>query len=304
MAHVLIVDDSAVDRRLAGGLLEKNEELTLSFACDGAEALAALAQTPVDLVVTDLQMPELDGLELVAAMRIHYPAIPAVLITSHGSETLAFEALSQGAASYVPKSQLADKLLETVNQVIATQRAEQCDRDLAKCHARSDYTFQLENDVALIDPLVEFAQHCVVDMCLDDATGQYRVGVALRHALLNALYRGNLEISPTDTQFSREELLRGGESGLVQERLTQEPYCDRRIHVRVTTSPEQLQCVVRDQGPGFDTSAVFESDTAEKWDENAGRGLVLMRAFLDEVRFNQQGNEVTLVKRRQAQTAT
>ncbi len=303
MVRIMIVDDSAVDRRLAGGLLEKDEELTLSYASDGVEALAALAENPVDLVVTDLQMPEMDGLELVAAMRVRHPAIPTVLITSHGSETLAFEALAKGAASYVPKSQLADSLLETVNQVIAARRAEQSDRDLVKCRARSDYAFSLENDVALFDPLVGFAQQCVVDMGLDDATGQFRIGIALRHALLNALYRGNLEISPADMQCSREELLRGGESGLVAQRLAQQPYCDRRIQVRVSASSEELQYVVRDEGPGFDTSRAPDANF-EMWDENTGRGLMLMRAFMDEVRFNEQGNEVTLIKRRRAESST
>jgi CheY-like chemotaxis protein len=318
MVRVLIVDDSATERRLAGGLLEKSdelklsdadgllsksEELTLSYAGDGAEALAALAEKPVDVVVTDLQMPEMDGLELVAAMRVHHPEIPAVLITSRGSETLAFEALAKGAASYVPKSQLADRLVETVNQVIAARWGEQSERNLVKCRRRSDYTFSLENDVALIDPLVDFAQQCVVDMGLDDATGQYRVGIALRHALLNALYRGNLEISPTDMQLSREALLLGGEKGLVTERLGQQPYCDRRIHVRVAASPAQLHYVVRDEGPGFDTSRVPDANF-ETWDENTGRGLMLMRVFMDEVQFNEQGNEVTLIKQYRTERQT
>src|SRR5688500_5446588 len=105
MATVLVVDDSAVDRRLVAGLL-KQSNLQVEMAETGREALDCLRATPIDLVVTDLQMPELDGLGLVRHVRDHGPHVPVILITAHGSEDLAIEALHAGAASYVPKSEL------------------------------------------------------------------------------------------------------------------------------------------------------------------------------------------------------
>jgi len=67
-----------------------------------------------DLVVTDWQMPEIDGLELVNTIGDKYPEVPVVLMTAHGSEVVAAQALANGAASFVPKSDLADNLVETV----------------------------------------------------------------------------------------------------------------------------------------------------------------------------------------------
>ena len=104
MTIVLVVDDSAVDRRLAGGLLEKESGLTVIYASDGTEALVKLDTENPDLVVTDLQMPKMNGLELVGAIRHQYPLVPVILMTAHGSEEIAIAALEQGAASYVPKS--------------------------------------------------------------------------------------------------------------------------------------------------------------------------------------------------------
>ncbi len=67
-----------------------------------------------DLVITDLMMPETNGLELVAAVRQLYPQVPVILMTAYGNESIAVEALERGAASYVPKSQQADRLSDTV----------------------------------------------------------------------------------------------------------------------------------------------------------------------------------------------
>ena len=64
---VFVVDDSAVDRRLAGGLVEKDPALQVRYAANGAEAMENVRNgEPVDVVITDLVMPEMDGLELVA----------------------------------------------------------------------------------------------------------------------------------------------------------------------------------------------------------------------------------------------
>ena len=70
MAIVLVVDDTAVDRRLAGGLLEKSDNLEVVYANNGGEALDSIRQNAPDLVLTDLQMPDIDGLQLVTTINL------------------------------------------------------------------------------------------------------------------------------------------------------------------------------------------------------------------------------------------
>src|SRR4051812_38910940 len=100
---VLVVDDSAMDRHLAGAIIQKMEGWHADFAGNGVEALAMLEQKKADVVLTDMLMPEMDGLQLVQAVRTKYPLIPVILMTAHGSEDIAIQALQKGAASYVPK---------------------------------------------------------------------------------------------------------------------------------------------------------------------------------------------------------
>ena len=116
--RVLVVDDSAIERHLAGRLIEKSGGLSVLSAGDGREALEVIEQQRPAVVLTDLQMPELDGLALVKEVRRRHPDIPVVLMTAYGSEEIAIEALQAGAASYVPKRALASNLVSTLRRVL------------------------------------------------------------------------------------------------------------------------------------------------------------------------------------------
>ena len=304
MPTILVVDDSAVDRRLVGGLLEKKTVCTLVYAASGIEALARMKDAVPDLVITDLTMPAMDGLELVTEARKHFPDVPVILMTAHGSENLAFEALEKGAASYVPKSQLADRLSDTTEEVLTLARASRSSEQLLGCLTDSEFTFSLHNDPALIDPLVELIQKIVGGMGFCDFTGRLQISVAVKEALLNALFHGNLEISLEQMQEVADDLIQEKDRSLAERRASQRPYCDRRISVNVKLSAAEARFVVRDEGPGFDLSEVPEPGDSGALDEQRGRGLSLMRTFMDELTYNNTGNEVTMVKRSNERVGT
>lgn len=298
MSSILVVDDSELDRRLVGGLLAEHQEWLLNFAGSGAEALEKIQSLAPDLVVSDIQMPELDGLQLVTHARLRFPDVPVVLVTGHGSEQTACEALRRGAASYVPKGQLADRLAETVDEVLGIRKADRTYDRLIGCLARTEFTFHLHNDPDLIDPLVDLIQQMVRGMKLCDFTERVRVGVALKEALFNAVYRGNLEIAAADVVESREKMVQGVDHDLVVRRRQEPPYAQRLVKVEVCIRPEEARFVISDEGPGFDVARHTPAPNALPELDGAGRGLRLMRSFMDEVQFNIKGNEVTLVKRR------
>ena len=104
MSHLLIVEDSLVDSRLAAELLRP--KYSVEYASNGLEALESMeARIPL-AVITDLRMPEMDGMQLVKAVRRRFATVPVVLMTAHGSEEIALRALMAGAADYIPKSKL------------------------------------------------------------------------------------------------------------------------------------------------------------------------------------------------------
>ncbi len=298
MSKVLVVDDTAVDRRLAGGFVEAVGGVEVAYAQNGQEAIESMERTMPDLVVTDLQMPEMDGLELVTRIRMQFPQVPVILMTAQGSETIAMAALEQGASSYVPKSQLKDRLTETVREVLSMTAADRTYSQLMRCQTRIEFSYVLENNPQLIDALVELVQQIMEGLEITDHTGKFRVGVALREALHNAMYRGNLEISVEQMQQAREGMMEGKPLQLVEQRMAEAPYRDRRIHVDGRLTRDEARFDVRDEGPGFDVSKLPARGAEASLQSPAGRGLVLIHSFLDEVKYNQVGNQVTLIKRR------
>lgn len=292
MPTVLVVDDTAVDRKLAGRLLEKSPNIRVIYADGGKQALDILTTGAPDLVVTDLQMPDMDGLQLLTAVEENFNEVPVVLMTAHGSEDVAALALEHGAASFVPKSQLADLLSDTVAQILALTDSDHQYHRLIACSKRTEFEFELENDVELIEPLVELLQQVAVSMRVVSGNRRVRLGVALEHAVHNAMFRGNLEIARGATGAPDYELL--------QRRSNDPQYSDRRVIVRAKITRGQAEFVVADEGPGFDISTVPQAGDPESLTQG-GRGLVLMKTFFTEVRFNSVGNEVTLIQRRSAE---
>jgi CheY-like chemotaxis protein len=292
MATVLVVDDSAVDRIRAEKLLAK-EGYTVVSAAGGRQALEILQRQLPDLVLTDMQMPEIDGLQLVQEIRAKYPAVPVILITAHGSEELAVEALQKGAASYVPKRNLAQDLPPTLASILEVAKVDRNEKQLLKSLIHTESHFILDNDTSLIPSLIGHLETNLKRMQLCDENGLIRVAVALREALVNAIQHGNLEIGSELREQDDQRYYH-----LIEERREQEPYQDRRVHVYAKESHREAVYVIRDEGPGFDPSTLPDPTDPANLAKVSGRGLLLIRTFMDEVNHNAQGNEITMVKRR------
>jgi CheY-like chemotaxis protein len=293
MAVVLVVDDSPVDRTRAGGLLRKHKDLGPVFAANGREALALIAETPPDIVVTDLQMPEMDGLELVETIRRGFPGLPVILMTAHGSEEIAVQALRKGAASYVAKRNLASELVETVLSVLEIARADLSQRHILACLTQTESRYELDNDLGSIAPLIGQLEANLNRMQLCDETGLIRVAVALREALVNAIYHGNLDLT---SQLLEADEARFAE--LAAQRPREDPFVHRRVSLLARETRSEVTYIIRDEGQGFDPSTLPDPTLPQNLDRRTGRGLFLIRTFMDEVRHNDVGNEITMIKRR------
>lgn len=293
MTTVLVVDDSPIDRRLAGGILEKDSVWEILYAGDAEDALDAVRRQPPDLIITDMQMPEMNGLELLTAVRREYPAMPIILMTAKGSEELAAEALRVGANSYVPKRSLATDLVEISRRVLAASREEQSLSQLMRRLTTRHEVFTLETDLDLLMSMCRYLQQVLTESWGLEKIERLRLGTALEEALLNAYYHGNLEVSSALKLTNHHDFY-----AMANARLAQEPYGNRRITVKFSLDDRQALITVEDEGPGFNPQTLPDPTNTENLDLPCGRGVMLMRAFMDDVAYNDAGNAVTLVKRR------
>lgn len=292
MSRILVAEDSAT-QALAIKLMLEAAGHGVAIARNGREALAALADGGADLVLTDLKMPEMDGLALVGAVRTQHPLTPVILMSAHGSEEIAAEALQRGAASYVPKRRLARDLVRTVANMLSVSGEVGARRSSPAGWVCTDSHFMLDNDVSLIPDLVSHFSQNAARMRLCDGTGLIRVNVALSEALSNAILHGNLEL---DSAMREENESAYYELGRV--RRLQDPYRNRRVQITERIETAAVTYVIRDDGPGYDPATLPDPNEPANLERSSGRGLLLIRTFMDEVRHNDAGNEITLVKRR------
>jgi hypothetical protein len=233
-------------------------------------------------------MPNMDGLQLVEAIRLKYPAVPVILVTGEGSEDLASMALQRGAAGYVPKVRCRELLQSTIEHVMELRRSEACFKRLIDSSTLCQFEYLIDNDLSLVAPIVELAQRMCSGMKICDEAGCMQIGVALEHALLNAIYHGNLEIGSQSKD----------DADLMKQRLTQSPYCHRKVSLKIRITRDEAQFVIGDQGPGFNAQELTLKARQMALTGEAGRGLFLMWAFMDSLTFDEKGNTLEMVKHR------
>jgi CheY-like chemotaxis protein len=292
MSTVLVVDDSKVDRTHAGSILTK-AGFEVLYAKDGREAISVVQDQSPDTVVTDLRMPDLDGLQLVQHLKSAYPSLPVILMTAYGNEEIAVTALQNGAAHYVPKKNLTRDLEETVRAVLSVASAQRAELQILDSLSAIHVEFVIGHDVSVVRGLIGQMQGYLRQLRVCDESDIIRISTALRESLVNAIEHGNL-----DMDSKLRELKNNSYRNLGEERRSQSPYCDRQVFVHCDFSHDEAKWVVRDEGEGFDPTQLPDPTDPANLEKVSGRGLLLIRTFMDEVRFNETANEITMIKRK------
>jgi len=299
MAEILLIDDSEFDRKLVLSLLSKEADWTGTGCQSGEEALQLLEHRSFDLVITDLKMPGIDGLQVIDEIHRRYAGLPVILITSFGNEDIALQALQQGAANYIPKRSISDRLEESVKTVLSAARRDR-QRDGAQSYVtRHSLTLAVPSDREAVPGIVAWMQDLATEHGIAEDSAAVRLGVALEEALLNAIIHGNLEVGSQH---------REGDGLLYEEfielHMTQEPFRSRTVTLSVDIDESGVAFQVTDEGPGFDIRDIPDPTDPENLLRPSGRGLLLIHAFMDDVTFNEKGNSITMTRRRPAPAST
>jgi DNA-binding NtrC family response regulator len=119
---VLIVDDEV---EFAATLAERLElrQITAETVNNGKDALSVILTRTPDVVILDLKMPDLNGLEVLDGIKAHDPTIEVIMLTGHGSTSSGIEGMERGAFDYVMKPIDLDLLLEKISQAYAQKKA-------------------------------------------------------------------------------------------------------------------------------------------------------------------------------------
>ncbi|MCO8121790.1 response regulator [Stieleria sp. TO1_6] len=293
MPNILVVDDSATQSFLISRILQDQGNTVLN-AANGIEALQVLQDNTVDLVVTDMQMPEMNGVQLIRKMRSTCPLIPAILVTAFGSEDLAAEALGTGAANYISKEHAGILLAETVRRVIRFVDANAESLDLKGALTRSKYEFIIDCDIERIDPLACLMVRLMATMNVLHTGDRIRMAEALRYLLFHSIVHCNLEEPVHTAPMSTADALTLVSAKHRDESARQ--LTDRIVTLRFDVNDRRAKFRVSHDGAGDSIRKAPLPGTPQSFADERGRGMLLLTSVMDEVRIDHNNASVTLVK--------
>ncbi len=118
MAKILLVDDAAFMRMMVKDTLTKNGYTDLDEASDGMQAVAKYDELHPDLVIMDITMPNMDGLEALKTIRAKDPNATIVMCSAMGQEAMVIEAIKSGAKDFIVKPFKPERILKTVTSIL------------------------------------------------------------------------------------------------------------------------------------------------------------------------------------------
>lgn len=156
-----------------------------------------------------------------------------------------------------------------------------------------EFVVVIGNDLRLVPLLVDGLSRRFIDYAICDRPTAGRLGVAVGEAVVNAIVHGNLEVE-SDIRDDPEDVY----DKLIEARRLDPRFRRRRVRLHCAFDSTEGRITVRDEGPGFDMAAVPDPTRDENLARPYGRGILLIRAFFDDVYYSAKGNAVTMLKRR------
>ena len=187
MMRILIVDDEEVLRDVLDAVLRR-EGFEVAMAASGEEALAVLDEDDnIDLVILDIMLPGISGIDTLRALRISNPSLPVIIITAFSSIDGAIEAMKHGAFHYIPKPFKNEEVVLTVNKALEQKRLstenERLKEELSEKYAYSNIIGKSEVMRKVFD-LIRLASPSRSNILIagESGTGKELVAKAIHHA--------------------------------------------------------------------------------------------------------------------------
>jgi CheY-like chemotaxis protein/anti-sigma regulatory factor (Ser/Thr protein kinase) len=274
MPNILICDDDATTREMLGGVL-KSSEYAVTLVADGAAALKALHKKKFDLVLLDIWMPGMSGLELLAQLQKEKELPKIVIMTSDQTPETLLSALRGKVYQFVSKPIEADVLLELVREAVSTEQ------ECASIEVLSALPHWVELLVPCDRSVVSRVQSFLVRLESDlPAELRESVGFAFRELLNNAVEWGG-RLDP-----------------------------NLKVRISFIRTKRMLMYRIDDPGPGFRLEEMAHAAVNNPEDDPlahtkareakglrpGGLGIMMTQQMIDELVYNEARNEVVLVK--------
>jgi anti-sigma regulatory factor (Ser/Thr protein kinase) len=277
---------------LRHALMEKGCVVKLSATLD--RGVKELGKSRYDLVIARVRRADKNSLNPILDVKNANPESMFILLADSATSEGAVMALRAGASDLLIEPFSMEDVANSAETAIAPLREEMRARKVFCLIVQEIRQFLIPSDETAIGPVVDILVENLTRVGVCAMIESRLVAMALTEAIANAMYHGNLNINPqlklelSTAQFQEE----------VRKKKNSEEYKDRKIRIRCDLTPTEVKYVISDDGEGFDhREALCAAAAPADVESHAGRGLFLLRNIMDEVIYNEKGNEVTLVKR-------
>lgn len=288
--RILIVDDQDSLRKLIVKYMRK-EGFEPIEAENGKRAIELYRLMKPAVVLSDIMMPEMDGLTLLKEIKKIDKQASVILMTGYGSEEVLIESLRNGAANYFKKPFNFQEITEVIKHILKYRADLDSAQFCSPFITEEKKKFIFTTKEADIFPIIN--QIAINLTMLVPASEILNLKIGMEEILKNAIEHGNLTISAEEKNQALEQGVFGK---LINSRLKQNNNGRKKIFITAKLDQEAFSVTIRDQGEGFNWKSLPQP-SGKSLLNFSGRGILLTRIYFDEVLYNDRGNEVTLVKR-------
>ncbi|WP_291270986.1 response regulator [Geothrix sp.] len=296
--HILLIDDDTAVLEMVQAALS-HYGMEVHAYPDAAQAVDFL-QTPgvpeFDLVISDINMEGLDGFDVIHKVKATQPHLPVVLMTGQASVEYAIRAMRMGASNLFMKPIALRDLVQNVFHLVDLHRELRLADNGLRGLVNERRHFLFRSDELDVPSLMHHLTDRLVPMGFASASNIDVIAMAFHEALVNALEHGNFELDSKlkGDLFAVEDPY----TALRAKRMEDPHYAGRLIEVRLAMDTERFELEISDEGRGFDASLVSPLPPDSEMAPHCGRGLPLILLVMDEVHFNEKGNQIRMVLRR------
>ncbi len=259
---------------------------------NGVFGMEKLDNYDIDFVISDLKMKKMNGIQFIDIVQKHNHDIPVIALTESNENSDIISAFRAGAKNVLKKPDKLDELEKIILPIIDIIEKRKSKIFNYKTIRYLTEELNVTNDTSQIPVTVEYLlQHLRGTSFNDRLVG---LEIALYEMLANAIEHGNLVISKEEKE---EALAESRFDKLVEIRRHNPIYKNRLVRVKFNYNPTQVTISVTDEGEGFEWSKYLDEFSEINNFIHSGRGIFISKTYCDELRYNNKGNQVTLIIR-------
>ncbi len=290
---ILVVDDEPTICNMVLRFLSMNNYEGDS-ANNGKEALQLLEKNEYHIVLTDIKMPEMDGIALMRAAKNLRPELVFVIMSGYGTLESAIDTMKMGALNFIKKPISIVELITTIKKaedIVSNRnipiRMKPFIKDIKKKLVMTSKEVNDNLDMLVNYLITDISNFDIDKSQLDNLT------LAVYEALNNAVEHGNLELSK---EFDRESNMEAFEGFLKAKlkKLEVPESAEKKVTIEIDYSGGKIHFTFTDEGKGFDYNGYLTTMQERVFNDKINRGLLLIKNVVDEMSFNESGNQIKM----------